>query len=164
MGFSCIPRSFSAAAMMVVLGILPAGCSQASEPQTLPTELVTVETGTGEMRFVAEIADDGRERSIGLMHRTELPRDHAMLFQYERPSQISMWMRNTLIPLDMLFMDAGGEIVHIEHEAQPHDETPRGPDGLAVAVLEIGGGLAEDLGIKEGMTVRHPFFNNADTE
>lgn len=92
---------------------------------------------------------------------TDLPRDRAMLFQYERPSVIRMWMRNTLIPLDMLFMDGKGEIVHIEHEAQPHDETPRGPDGLAVGVLEIRGGLAEEIGIEEGMTVRHPFFGNA---
>lgn len=159
MAFSRLPRSILAV-LIVVGSLLPAGCSRAAEPQELPTEPVVVETANGPVTFTTEIADEPAERSIGLMHRTELPRDRAMLFQYERPSRISMWMRNTLIPLDMLFMDRTGEIVHIEHEAQPHDETPRGPSTLAVGVLEIGGGLAREMGIEKGMTVRHPFFNN----
>ncbi|WP_404378974.1 DUF192 domain-containing protein [Caenispirillum salinarum] len=149
-----------AAVLVVAAGLLPAACSQAAEPQALPTEPVVVETRDGTVTFTTEIADDHGERAIGLMYRDHLPRDRAMLFQYERPSQIRMWMRNTLIPLDMLFMDRRGEIVHIEREARPHDETPRGPDGLAVGVLEIGGGLAREMGIEKGMTVRHPFFDN----
>lgn len=158
---SRVPRVF-AAVLILMACLFTGGCSRAAEPQLLPSEPVVVETVSGPVTFMTEIADERAERAIGLMYRETLPRDHAMLFQYPRPTQISMWMRNTLIPLDMLFMDSGGEIVHIEHNAQPGDETPRGPDGLAVGVLEIGGGLAQEMGIEEGMTVYHPFFNNTD--
>lgn len=131
------------------------------EPQRLPVETLVVEGRDGPVTLRTEIADDGLERAIGMMHRTEVPPGTAMLFQYPRPTQVSMWMRNTLVALDMLFIDGDGTIVHIEHDAQPHDETPRGAAGLVIGVLEIGGGEAARLGIEEGMTVRHPFFGPA---
>lgn len=110
----------------------------------------------GLARFTVEIADDAAEQAQGLMHRESLPLGAGMYFVYDRPRTASFWMRNTLIPLDMLFIDASGVVQYIHHEAVPMDETPiRGGDEI-LTVLEINGGLAERLGITEGSVVRHP--------
>lgn len=111
----------------------------------------------GQARFAVEVADDNAERAQGLMFREELADDAGMLFLYERPTQLAFWMRNTLIELDMLFLNREGRIQHIHHRAKPGDETPiRG--GVGVAVLEISGGRAREVGIMPGDTLRHPFF------
>ena len=94
------------------------------------------------------------------MHRTEMAQSAGMLFVYPRPSRVSFWMRNTLIPLDMLFIDPQGRVTRIHHNAVPLDETPiPGGDGV-LAVLEINGGLARRLQITQGSEVRHPSFAN----
>lgn len=112
----------------------------------------------GQARFTVEIADDPAERARGLMHRADMARASGMLFIYERPQRLSFWMRNTLIPLDMLFIDPRGQVAHIHHQAIPLDETAiDGGDGL-LAVLEINGGLARAMGITVGTAVRHPAF------
>ena len=96
----------------------------------------------GSARFPVEIADTPDSRARGLMHRESLPQSAGMLFLYDRPQHLAFWMRNTLIELDMLFIDPKGVIRHIHHRAQPLDETPiSGGNGL-VSVLEINGGLA----------------------
>ncbi|APX11672.1 DUF192 domain-containing protein [Tateyamaria omphalii] len=117
----------------------------------------------GQARFTIEIADTQRSRATGLMNRPSMPSSEGMLFVYPRPRALSFWMRNTLIPLDMLFVDPTGTVAHIHHEAVPLDETPiYGGEGLT-HVLEINGGLARMLGIGEGAQLRHPSFdqNNA---
>jgi uncharacterized membrane protein (UPF0127 family) len=120
---------------------------------------VFLEGDWGEARFSVEIADDPQERSQGLMHREELPLSSGMLFVYPRAQALSFWMRNTLIELDMLFIDPRGVVAHIHHRAQPLDETPVfGGTGLT-HVLEINGGLAQRLGITTGTIVRHPSFD-----
>lgn len=112
----------------------------------------------GEARFAVEIADDSAERAEGLMHRTEMPPFAGMLFVYPEPQSLSFWMRNTLIELDMIFIDPQGVIRHIHHRAQPLDETPI-PGGRGLThVLEINGGKAEQLGINVGDVIRHPSF------
>ncbi|SFE69245.1 hypothetical protein SAMN04488523_109162 [Sulfitobacter brevis] len=113
----------------------------------------------GSARFSIEIADDVAERAQGLMDRTSMPMGAGMLFVYERPTTLSFWMRNTLIPLDMLFIDARGVVQYIHHNAVPLDESPiLGGDDL-LAVLEINGGLAARMGIEEGTELRHPAFS-----
>jgi uncharacterized membrane protein (UPF0127 family) len=105
-----------------------------------------------------ELADDPQERALGLMHRTELGSTAGMLFIYPRPQALSFWMRNTLIELDMIFIDPQGVIRNIHHRAQPLDETPvPGGQGLT-HVLEIRGGMAERLGLAPGDILRHPSF------
>lgn len=112
----------------------------------------------GSVRFTVEIADDPVEQQRGLMHRKSMAFSNGMLFIYDRPQTLSFWMRNTLIPLDMLFIDARGVVRHIHHMAKPLDETLIvGGDDL-LSVLEINGGLAKRLGITEGSEVRHPAF------
>lgn len=112
----------------------------------------------GQARFSVEIADDAREQAQGLMHRETMPTSAGMLFVYDTPRSLSFWMRNTLIPLDMLFIDPRGVVQHIHHNAVPLDETPIfGGDGL-LSVLEINGGLAKRMGITVGSQLRHPAF------
>ena len=112
----------------------------------------------GKARFSVEVADDTAERAKGLMHRRSLPLSAGMLFIYETPQPLSFWMRNTLIPLDLLFIDDRGVVQKIHHSAIPLDETPiPGGDDL-LSVLQINGGLAKRLGITEGSEIRHPAF------
>jgi len=112
----------------------------------------------GQARFSVEIADDVGERAQGLMFRKSMPASAGMLFVYDTPQTLSFWMRNTLIPLDLLFIDSRGLVQHIHSNAVPLDETPiNGGDNL-LAVLEINGGLAARMGITEGTAVRHPAF------
>ena len=116
----------------------------------------------GQARFSVESADDDAERSLGLMHRTELASAAGMLFIYPKPQSLSFWMRNTLIELDMLFIDPRGVVQNIHHRAQPLDETPVLGGRDLTHVLEINGGLAESLGIMPGTVVRHPSFLQAE--
>lgn len=115
----------------------------------------------GQARFSVEIADDAAERAQGLMFRESLPGSAGMLFLYDRPQILSFWMRNTLIPLDLLFIDERGVVRHIHHNAIPHDETPITGGGRVVSVLEINGGLARRMGLNVGTQVRHPAFADA---
>ncbi|MEM1351412.1 MAG: DUF192 domain-containing protein [Pseudomonadota bacterium] len=142
-----------ACAAILILAL--AGTSAASE---CAEDAVFIKGDWGQARFSVEIADDNEERSQGLMHRTEMGRFAGMLFVYPQPQSMSFWMRNTLIELDMIFVDAQGVVQHIHHRAQPLDETPvrGGPD--LTHVLEINGGLAQEFGISEGSVLRHPSF------
>lgn len=112
----------------------------------------------GQARFNVEIADDNQERATGLMNRPSMPISAGMLFVYEQPRTLSFWMRNTLISLDLLFVDQTGVIRNIHSNAIPLDETPIvGGPGLT-HVLEINGGLAKQLGIDVGDQMRHSSF------
>ena len=114
----------------------------------------------GQARFNVELADDAAEQERGLMFREDLPTSAGMLFVYDRPQALSFWMRNTLIELDMIFIDPEGVVAHVHERATPLDETPIfGGNGL-IAVLEINGGLADRLGIAPGTEVRHPAFGS----
>lgn len=115
-----------------------------------------------QVELSVEIADDPAERAQGLMFRRDMPAGRGMLFIYEFPQPVSFWMRNTLIALDMIFIDARGEVRHVYPMARPQDETPipgavpgdSSPERLMV--LEIAGGEAERLGIVPGMVLSHP--------
>jgi len=119
-------------------------------------EVVDIRDADSTLRFKVEVVDDAAERARGLMYRETLPKFSGMLFVYEKPQPVAFWMKNTLIPLDMLFFDDAGRLVKIKSEARPHDETPVvGGDDIRF-VLEINGGLAEELGIEPGAEMRHP--------
>jgi uncharacterized membrane protein (UPF0127 family) len=119
-------------------------------------QTVDLRTESGQVRFSVEVADTPSARSQGLMHRESLPRSAGMLFVYERPRPVAFWMRNTLIPLDIIFMDRSGTVQRVHANAVPLDETSiEGGDDIQF-VLEINGGLSERLGITEGAELRHP--------
>ncbi|MEX5726733.1 uncharacterized membrane protein (UPF0127 family) [Rhodovulum iodosum] len=115
----------------------------------------------GQARFSVELADDAAERSRGLMFRERLPQGAGMLFVYDRPGRAVFWMKNTLIPLDMIFLGPRGRVLKVHENAVPGDLT--GIDGGpgVKAVLEINGGLARAIGIAPGSEMRHPAFGNA---
>lgn len=110
----------------------------------------------GRESFAIEVADDPDERARGLMFRESLDPSAGMLFVYESPRRAQFWMKNTLIPLDMIFADAAGRVTRVHANAIPGDLTPiDGGEGV-VFVLEINGGLTERLGIAPGAELRHP--------
>lgn len=123
------------------------------------TDSLVVETAAGgKVTFAIEVAQSDAEKAKGLMFRTKLSDSEGMLFPYERDMQVTMWMRNTYIPLDMLFIRSDGVIHRIEARAQPHSERIIASQGEVSAVLEIAGGAAERLGIAAGDKVRHALF------
>jgi len=113
----------------------------------------------GQVRFTVELADTPEERNRGLMHREFMPRGSGMLFVYEKAQRVGFWMKNTLISLDMIFLDESGTVRHVHHEAEPLDTTPIFGGTDILSVLEINGGLARQYGIKPGSELRHPAFD-----
>lgn len=110
----------------------------------------------GHDSFAVELADDGAERSKGLMFREKMDPAAGMLFVYESPRRAQFWMKNTLIPLDMIFADVSGTVTRVHANAIPGDLTPIDGGQDVVFVLEINGGLAAKLGIASGAELRHP--------
>ena len=152
---TCTRRWAIAAAVWVTCAI-----GMSAQAQVLcSNNTVWVRGEFGQVRFSVEVADNPQERALGLMHRAEMPASAGMLFVYPTPQSISFWMRNTLIALDMIFVDPAGVIKHIHHHAEPMNDTAIfGGDGLT-HVLEIKGGLSQMLGITVGSQLRHPTFD-----
>jgi uncharacterized membrane protein (UPF0127 family) len=115
--------------------------------------------GSSLAAFDIEVVDTFETRAKGLMFREDLARFSGMLFIYEQPQSVSFWMRNTLIPLDMIFLDQTGLVVNVHSNAIPLDETAIFGGENILAVLEINGGLAQKLGIKIGARLQHPAFD-----
>lgn len=116
-------------------------------------------TGDGrEQQIEVEVANEPREKQVGLMFRTHLPDEKGMLFPYKSPQEVTMWMRNTYIPLDMVFIRADGVVHRIEKRAEPMSERIIASEGPVTAVLELAGGAADRFGLKAGDRVRHPHF------
>jgi uncharacterized membrane protein (UPF0127 family) len=122
-------------------------------------------TGTfGKAAFSVDVAADEASRAQGLMNVSSMRLSQGMLFVYDKPQPMSFWMRNTLIELDMLFLDGSGVIQHIHHRAQPLNETVISSGNMRLTgVLEINGGLAKRLGIGVGDVLRHPAFVSLET-
>lgn len=137
-----------------------ANAQEIAGPQELETMPLVVETEAGAVELTVEIADEFEERRIGMMFRTEVGDHEGMLFLSELPEHQSIWMENTLIPLDIIFIRSNGKIANIVANAEPLTRESRKSKGRALAVLEVGGGRAEALGIKRGDLVRHPAFRN----
>ena len=116
-------------------------------------DAVVVATGGGPVRFFVEVAVTPQERAAGLMHRRELAADHGMIFDFGAEQDVLMWMRNTYLPLDMLFIDSTGAIRHIARRTTPLSERTISSQVPVRYVLEINGGLADKLGIAIGDTV-----------
>ncbi|MFQ6551987.1 DUF192 domain-containing protein [Aestuariibius insulae] len=122
-------------------------------------DTVTIRGEFGQVNFDVELAQTPQEQARGLMFREEMDLFDGMLFVYPSTRQPSFWMKNTLISLDMIFVDETGQILMVHPEAVPGDTTPiPGPEGT-IAVLEINGGVAERLGIAEGDVLGHPVLD-----
>jgi uncharacterized membrane protein (UPF0127 family) len=134
-----------AASNAVELGRSPAGLEQVP---------LTITSGPKTHRFTVELARTEEEQATGLMNRSSLAPDRGMIFPFDPPREASFWMKNTLIPLDMIFVRADGTIANIEANTVPLSLQPVYSEGPVAAVLEIAGGRSEELGIKAGDKVK----------
>lgn len=131
----------------------------AGQAELKPLQPLILETGKGRYAFKVEDADTGRKRETGLMCRKSLAPDRGMLFDFGRPTgDVAFWMRNTLIPLDIVFIRPDGRVLSIARNAQPHDETPLPAGGVIRGVLELPAGRAAEIGLLPGDKVLHRIF------
>ena len=117
---------------------------------------LTIASSNGEHRFTVEVARTPEEQAHGLMFRNQVPADRGMIFPYDPPVQVSFWMKDTLIPLDMLFIGPDGKIGRIAANTVPMSLEPVASIDPVAAVLEIAGGRAAELGIEAGDKVEWP--------
>jgi hypothetical protein len=149
---SCIAVAFAAAFVW-------AGAAGLAAPALADAlESLTIGTQTGEHAFSVEIAATPATRERGLMYRRFMPVDRGMLFEFERDEPVAFWMKNTDIPLDMIFIARNGRVTRIAERAEPFSETPIPSGGPCAAVLELNGGVAAQIGLRAGDMVRHAFF------
>jgi uncharacterized membrane protein (UPF0127 family) len=136
-----------------------ARASDVGSPDTQKLQAVTVVTQNGDQAFTAEFADTPNQRARGLMFRTRLPERQGMLFDFGRDQEIRMWMKNTLIPLDMIFIQSDGRIHRIEQHAKPGSLRPISSNGSVRAVLEMRAGTSKKYAIAPGDRVIHQLFS-----
>jgi hypothetical protein len=148
-------RLAAAFAFALVLAALVGVTAQGAEADSL--EIVT---STGRHPFQIEIANNDATRERGLMDRRYMAADHGMLFEFDREAPVAFWMKNTYIPLDMIFIAPSGVVTHIAANAEPLSERVIPSGGPCVAVLELNGGTAASIGLKVGDKVHHPFFKS----
>ena len=125
-------------------------------------EPVTVATATGATMFTVEIADTEALRQRGLMFRQRLPEDRGMLFDYGEPQSVAMWMKNTHVSLDMVFIRADGTVAYVAENTVPHSLDAIGVNEPVRGVLEVAAGTARRIGLRAGDTVYHRIFKTAE--
>ncbi len=163
---SCLARIPVWAGIIALLSCLPVSAlpAQAEMPagETVrmlqPFEAAEIATQKGVVMLQMEVARTDADRTRGLMYRTSLPERHGMLFDFEVEQPIFMWMKNTYIPLDMIFIRNDGTIIRIEEMTTPHSTRTIASGEPARAVIELAGGSARRLGIAAGDKVAHPVF------
>ena len=121
-----------------------------------------VVTKSGKHEFIVEIAVTDRQHAQGLMFRQSLAKNAGMLFDYKVPTSITMWMKNTYIPLDMIFIGNDGRVINVVQRAIPFSENVISSLGKARGVLEVNGGTASRLGIMPGDKILHGIFGNME--
>ncbi len=134
----------------------------ASAQATFPKGELSIQTAENLYDFDVELALDDEHRAFGLMYRNSLPEMNGMLFIYDRERELAMWMKNTFIPLDILFIDDEGKIITIAKSTQPRSLDRISSKGLAKAVLELNGGLTDKLGIMVGDEIIYETFGNTE--
>jgi uncharacterized membrane protein (UPF0127 family) len=144
--------------LFLLVSLLATATVRAS-PAAMRTEPLEVVTHQGVSHFTVEIADTAATREKGLMFRKHLDANRGMLFDFKSSQPVAFWMKNTLIPLDMLFIARDGRVVSIARDATPMSETPITSAGDVLAVLEIAGGRAAQIGAQPGDRVRERIFH-----
>jgi uncharacterized protein len=147
-------RTWLTAALVVASVAFASSAAGAASFQ--PLEIVTK---SGVHVFSVELATTEEEKTTGLMYRKELPDGKGMLFDFSPEQQVSMWMKNTYISLDMIFIRADGSILRIAENTEPLSTKIIPSGGLAKGVLEVAAGTAQKYGIQPGDRVAHPLFN-----
>ncbi len=141
--------------LLMLLGIVSGALAQTAQRQAP----LTIATADGrQLAFHVELADTDEQRATGLMYRSRLAADAGMLFDFKRDLPVAMWMKNTFIPLDILFITADGRIAGIVQRTVPQSLATIASPGHVRAVLEVNGGTVERLGIAVDDRVHHPMF------
>jgi len=150
-------------ALLALLLLLPLPLAAQTGPQPrLPTEPLTIVTRDGTRHiFTVEMALSPDQQMTGLMFRTEVKPDEGMLFDWGQPRESAMWMRNTLISLDMVFIDADGRIRHIAERTTPRSLATISSGGPVRATLELAAGTAERLDLRVGDRIEQRLFGTA---
>jgi uncharacterized protein len=146
--------------LCALLALLPTGLR--AEEALTKIEPLTIATDGDATMFTVEIADTDLTRERGLMFRQRLPEGHGMLFDFGEPRPVSMWMKNTYIPLDMLFIRADGSIAYIAENTVPKSLDTIGITEPVLAVLELPAGTVRKKDIRAGDVVYHRLFSNAE--
>lgn len=144
--------------VLLVLLLLPALQMFSLAARAGDQEALTILTSRRAYPFRVEVVSSAAALERGLMFRTEVPPDTGMLFDFGGERPLAMWMKNTLVPLDMLFIDAEGDILRIAENATPLSLTPIASGRPAAAVLEVAGGICRRYGIRAGDKVEHSMF------
>lgn len=147
--------ALAAAVSLTSVSLTSAGCATAAPAKLEPLEVVTPQ---GRTKFLVEVVDTDATREKGLMFRKSLAPDRGMLFDFKKPRDVYFWMKNTLIPLDIIYIRADGRVLSIARNARPGDLTPLPSGGPVLGVLEIPGGRAEQIGVLPGDRVLHRIF------
>lgn len=127
-----------------------------------PVAPLVIDTASGPHRFTVEWQQTEVERERGLMDRKSMARDHGMLFDF-RPSPVPVvfWMKDTYIPLDIIFVGGDGRVVNVKHDAKPMDESMIPSNAPTLGVLELDAGVAKAIGVEVGDKVEHAMFGDA---
>lgn len=142
-------------AVLIAAALTLAG---AADAHALKVERLNIATARGVYHFTVEVADNDAARERGLMFRRSLAPDRGMLFNFKRAKPVVFWMKNTLIPLDMVFIAADGHILSIARNAVPLSEAPVSSGGPVLGVLELAGGRAAAIGAEPGDRVQNRIF------
>ncbi|MEN9709069.1 MAG: hypothetical protein RIQ68_1477 [Pseudomonadota bacterium] len=139
--------------LAALLALSPPALAQ--EATLEPLEIVS---SSGTHAFSVEVMRTDEQRARGLMHRRFMAQDRGMLFDFKREEPVAMWMKNTYLSLDMVFIDKSGKVVNIAENTEPLSERISPSAGPVLAVLEVNAGTARRIGLKPGDRLRHPLF------
>ena len=154
-------RAAHRAALVLFAGLIAAGAFAAAACAKMAQDRLLLMTDAGERAIAVEVAETPEDMAMGLMFRTNLQEGSGMLFPSPAPREANMWMHNTYIPLDMVFIRADGVVHRIESMTQPLSDDIIASKGEVLAVLELPGGAASRLGLKAGDRVKHRVFQSA---
>lgn len=145
---------------IAALTVAALSLAAAPAPAPLPHSIVTIDTPNGAARFRVEVASETAARMRGLMYRTQMGPDAGMLFAFPGDHFQAFWMKNTILPLDMIFIRADGTISSVATHTVPYSEQPVMSQEPVRAVLEINAGRSDALGIRAGEKVHNRIFRN----
>ena len=121
---------------------------------------LSIVTGDGTHEFLVDEAKTNDQQARGMMFRESMDADSGMIFEFDEPKVATIWMKNTSIPLDILFVRSNGKILKIEHSHRPYTLRSTSSEAVIAGVVELKGGESKARGIRPGDTVKHPFFGN----
>jgi uncharacterized membrane protein (UPF0127 family) len=148
------------AILVTVFALVGAVPPRAEDSLLTKIEPLTVATDSGAVMFTVEVADTDATRERGLMFRQRLPEDHGMLFDFGTPHQVAMWMKNTYISLDMVFIRKDGTVAYVAENTVPRSLDVIGVREPIMGVLELAGGTARRIGLRAGDIVYHRIFSS----